>query len=98
MPCLKIMNCGVLSPGQINPSTRITVLTEKLPQENGDLPEFALLPIRARNSGHLKRHDCTPLCHLANVMNYKAPEHVNTHLFFTLPCYSPRYDPYFSNG
>jgi len=49
MPSLKIMNCGVLSPGQIKQTNRITVLTEKLPHENGDVPECAILQLRARN-------------------------------------------------
>jgi hypothetical protein len=85
MPCLKITNYGVLSPGQINTTNRITVLTEKLPQENGDVPGCALLPLRARSPSHLTRLDCIPLCYLANVTNYKAPEHVNTQLlYFTM--------------
>jgi hypothetical protein len=34
------MNCSVLSPAQFNPTNRITVLTEKLPQETGDMHFF----------------------------------------------------------
>ena len=82
MPCLKIMNCGVLSPAEFNQTNRITVLTEKLPQEIGDVPGCALLPLRARNPGHLMRHDFIPLCYLANVTNYKAAEHFNTQLLW----------------
>ena len=44
MPCLKTMNCGLLPPEQIYPTNRTTVLMEKLPQENGDVPGCALLP------------------------------------------------------
>jgi hypothetical protein len=82
MICLKIMNCGVLSPGQINPTNSVTVLTEMLPHENGDVPESAILQLRAYNADHLMRHDCTPLRYLANATNYKVPEHVNTQLLY----------------
>ena len=89
MSCLKLMNCGVLSPGQINPTNRITVLTEKLPQEKGDVPGCALLPLRARNPGQLLRLDTIPLCYLANATTYEAPEHFNTQLlYFTMLLYT----------
>jgi hypothetical protein len=80
MTCLKIMNCGMLSPGQINPTNRSTALTEKLPHENGDVPECAILQLCARNAGHLMRHYCAPLFYSSNATNYKAPEHVHTQL------------------
>jgi hypothetical protein len=84
MTCLKIMNCWMLSPGQINSTNRNTVLTEKLRHETGDVPECAI-QLCARNAGHLMRHDCTPSCYLANATNYKAPEHVHTRRsYFTM--------------
>jgi hypothetical protein len=82
---LKILNSGVLSPGQINSTNRITVLTEKLPHGNGDVPECAILPLRASNPGLLMRHDCIPLSYLEKSTNYKAPEHVDSRLlYFTM--------------
>lgn len=90
MICLNIMNCGVLSPGQINPTNRITVLTEKLPHENGDVPDCAILQLRARNPEPPDASRLYTIMLFSECYEFcKAPEHVNTQLlYFTMLFYT----------
>jgi len=80
----------VLSPGQIDPTNRITVLTEMLPHENVDVPECAILQLRA---GNPEPPDASRLYTIMLFSEYyefyKAPEHVDTQLlYFTMLLYT----------